>query len=321
MAVVSGQATSFDLPNYIGELFEKKKYTNAVLRLVGGLTGMVRTVTDWEFPMGVDYELPAAAQPAILEGAAPTGEEVDTAQSSNVVQIFQEAVDLTYTRLARSGSIDGVALIPGQSGNGAHNNPGTLEWQIDRALEKVARDANYSFLRGTYAKPASNATARQTRGIRTAVTTNLFANAATPRAITKAIINAALRDMVANGAFQQGEEVFMLADATQFSNVAALYAGDTQLPESREVAGVAIKRFITDWAVVNLVYENDMAAGEVFIAQPSKCRVTGLLIPQKGLLFAEPLAKTGSAEKYQVYGELGIDYTHEVLHGVIDDLS
>ncbi len=320
MATVSGMATSYDLPNYIGELFQKTERPNAFLRLVGGLTGMLRTVKSTEFPMGVDYVLPAASQPAILEGATPSPTELDTAQSANIVQIFQESVQLTYSKLAESGSIDGVAVIPGVSGNGPLITPGSLEFQINFKMMKIARDANYSFLRGAYQKPANNATARKTRGVRTAVTTNLF-SAASNRPLTKTLFENALKDSMDNGMFSLGDTLYVMGDDDQLSTLMGLYESATALPASRDVVGVSVRTIVTKWATVNLVWEPDLAANELFITQPQFCRVVAMPIPGKGVLFAEPLAKSGSSEHHQIYGELGIDYRHELFHAAITFLS
>lgn len=324
--MINGQATSFDLPNYIGELFQKGEKPNALLRLIGGLTGGLRLVTTPEFAMGVDYTLPAADSTGKTEGATPTAVEVDTEQSTNLVQIFHEAVELTYSAQAATGVIAGLAAIPGiGQSNGELISPRSIEWQRMRAVERISRNANLAFLRGTYQKPGSNATPRQTRGIRTAVTTNLFANGGTARPISKAIIEAALKNGLANGMFSLGDELMVLVDATQYDAIVALYEPGIQQTTnpgpSATVAGVAVKTIVTKWATLHLVWEPDMAAGELFITQPKYCRVVAMPTPKKGVLFSEPLAKSGSADKEQIYGELGIDYRHEVFHAVIDDLS
>jgi hypothetical protein len=320
IVTVNGVATSFDLPQYIGNLFRVRERPNALLRLIGGLTGAIGLVQSTEFVLGVDYELAAQTQPAKLEGAAPTPSEVGTSQATNLVQIFHESVKLTYSRQGAQGTIAGLAVIPGGA-QGEVNRPGTLEWQIDRKMEMIAMQANYSFLRGAYQKPVDNTTARKTRGVLTAVTTNLFDNGGTPRALTKVIFEAALRDAMQNGAFQMGAELVVFGDAVQLSALVELYRADGQLPISREVVGVSVRTIVTTWATVHLVFEPDMPAGTLFVWQPARCRVVAMPIPGKGILFAEPLAKTGSSEEHQLYGELGIDYRHEVNHIVISDLA
>jgi hypothetical protein len=38
-------------------------------------------------------------------------------------------------------------------------------------------------------------------------------------------------------------------------------------------------------------------------------------------LFSEPLAKTGSTDKSQIYGEFGLEYGPEIAHGKIAGLT
>lgn len=314
-------ATSYDLPQYVGELFQKQERPNAFLRLIGGLTGMLRTVGSTEYPMGVDYEVPEGQQPDVVEAAAPSASHISTNQASNVVQIFQEAVDISYSRLGASAAIDGVSIIPGAAGAGELVRPGTTEWQIARKVEKIARDANYTFLRGAYQKPTDNMTSRRTRGARTAVTTNLFANGGTPRPLTKPLFEGSLKSAMDNGMFQMGDAIYALGVADQIENLVDLYKSETSLPESRTVAGVQVRTIVTTWCTINVTYEPDLAPGELFLTRPEFCRVVNMPIPNKGTLFLEPLAKTKSSEEAQLYGEFGIDYRHEIYHAVIDDLE
>jgi hypothetical protein len=46
-----------------------------------------------------------------------------------------------------------------------------------------------------------------------------------------------------------------------------------------------------------------------------------LEVPKKGHMFVEPLAKVGAADKYQLYGEVGLEYGNEKLHGKITGLG
>ena len=43
--------------------------------------------------------------------------------------------------------------------------------------------------------------------------------------------------------------------------------------------------------------------------------------PGKGFLFQEPLAKVGSADRTQIYGEIGLEYGSEAAHGKITRLA
>jgi hypothetical protein len=321
------QSTSYDLPNYVGELFLKQERPNALLRLIGAPDGpnggQYRTVENTEFPMGVNYTLPGASQPALLEGAAATASQLALTQASNVVQIFQEAIDMTYSLQARKDSIGGVAIVPGGA-NGELAQPNSKEWQIQQKVKKVARDMNYTFLNGAYQKPANNATARKTRGLIAAVTTNLAANGGTPRAISKAIIQAALLAwMDTNGMFNLGGELFLVGPAAQLDKIFALYEAGmtTNVDAGRTVAGLQFRTIYERMATLQLVYDFDMPAGKVLVLQPRYCRPVSMPIPGKGVFFREPLAKVGSSDQEQLYGEFGLDYTDEIFHGVIADLS
>ena len=37
-------------------------------------------------------------------------------------------------------------------------------------------------------------------------------------------------------------------------------------------------------------------------------------VPGKGNFFLEPLAKEGAGDKYQIFGQIGLDYGNELLH-------
>lgn len=51
------------------------------------------------------------------------------------------------------------------------------------------------------------------------------------------------------------------------------------------------------------------------------CRPVFVPVPGKGNLFFEELAKTGAADKAQIYGQMGLDYANEKLHGKITGLA
>lgn len=319
MPDVSGLATTFDLPQYVGELFQKNRRANTFVRLIGGIAGAsIRLVGSKRFPMGVNYDVDVGAQTAVLEGADPSPTATDTAQEDNVLQIFQQSVKLSYSRQGQNAFISGIAIDPNGAG-AALNQPGTIEWQLARHMEKIQNDVNYSIARGAYVNPGDNTTGRQTRGIRTAVTTH-DTNAAAA-ALAKSHIDSHFRTMVENGAIEMGAVVNVTGTAAALEKLINLYESATQVPEARDVAGVAIRRIVTKFATLDLSWDGDVAANELVTWQPGVCQMVGMPIPDKGVLFPEMLAKTGAAEHWQIYGELGIDYTSEFYHGVIRNFT
>lgn len=172
MSGLTGMGTTFNLPNYHGELYALTPTDTPLLSASGGLTGGLRTDTtafEWS-----TYDLRDASSRARLEGAdAPTAEARVRGVVENVCQIFQEAVTTSYTKQATSGQYATVQAAPFNSNSG-EPNPVNNEhaWQIMQTLKEIARDVNYVFWNGTKVKPTSNSTARATQGLLGAMTSN-----------------------------------------------------------------------------------------------------------------------------------------------------
>lgn len=165
MSGITGLGTTFNLPNYHGELFAVSPSDTPLLSAAGGLGqgGQVSdTLVEWQ-----KYDLRDPAVRARLEGAdAPTAEERVRANVTNRLQIFQEAVSTSYTKQAATERYATAASGP--------SNPVTNEhsWQIMQSLKQVARDVNFSFWNAVRNDPADNTTARQMAGLLSVISTN-----------------------------------------------------------------------------------------------------------------------------------------------------
>lgn len=174
MTQILGQGTTFNLPNYVGELFNLTPADTPFLSMIGGLTGgRQATSTEHEWQAA---DLREGETRARLEGAAaPAAESRSRLNLSNVVQVHQEAVELSYTKLAAIQQRAGV--------NNGQSNPVTdeLGFQVSSALKSMALDIEHGFINGVYHKPSDNTTARKTRGLIAAVDTgiNSVSNAST----------------------------------------------------------------------------------------------------------------------------------------------
>ncbi|HWB35809.1 MAG TPA: DUF5309 family protein, partial [Rugosimonospora sp.] len=172
MSGISALGTTYNLPNYTGELFALTPADTPFLSAIGGLSGG-RQATSTEFEWET-FDLADAGQNVALEGAdAPTLSGRVRANVTNVCQIQQYAVGVSYTKQAAYGLKSGS--------NNAEPNPvnNELDWQVQQKLKEAARDTNWSFLNGSYTKPSDNTTKRQTRGLLAAITTNLQAKGTT----------------------------------------------------------------------------------------------------------------------------------------------
>lgn len=317
MASVSGQGTTYNLPNYTGELFQVSPTETPFLSMIGGLGGYLTsdsTEFEWET---ADIRTTSAGN-AQVEGAdAPTANSQSRANVTNVTEIHQSQVNVSYSKMAARG------LKSGTNNDLANPVQSELGYQIDQELLAIAVDIEKSFLSGVYAKPASNATARKTRGILSAISTNVSANGGTGRALTKAIVDAHLTNMFTNGSpLRQNSTVFMVG-AGQKVALSNLYATATlNAPtQSRNIGGFALDTIITDFGTFGVSLNRWMPAGQIAVVDLAVCRPVFLEVPGKGTMFVEPLAKSGASEKYQIYGEVGLKYGPEVYHGLIKDLT
>jgi hypothetical protein len=285
MATQSGQGTTFALPNFTGELFQIAPFDTPFLSAIGGLNGGKTTNSiEWEWQTE-DLES-TSANNAKVEGAnAPAASGVSRSNVSNVVEIHQEAIEVTYTKQAAVGLHSGV--------NNEEDNPvrDEISHQTMLKLRKVAVDVEKSFLSGVYAKPGTNASARTTRGLLTAVSTNVFANAGTPRALTKAIVDNALKQMFDNGAPLAGDNTVLMVGSAQklaLSNVYSAAPTLNQATQSRSIGGVAIDTLITDFGQFGVMLNRWMPAGQIAIVDLSVCFPVFLDVPGKGHMFVEP---------------------------------
>jgi hypothetical protein len=318
MSGITGQGTTFNLPNYTGRLFTVSPTETKFLSMIGGLQGAApakSTEFDWQ-----TYDLRAAAIRGRLEGAnAPTSEERVRANVNNVLQIFHEAVEVSYTKIAA------VAQLAGDfTPNANEDNPVVDEvaWQITQELKIIATDLNLSLFTGTYAKPADNTAPRLTRGLVSAIVSNVSANGGTLRDLTTTIVLDAIQSAWTGGGFREGESATLFVGADLKRAITKLFITDKNYREqSRTIGGVACTTIETDFGTLNVVLDRYVPANQIVGASLDSCRLRYLDIPGKSGLFVEPLAKTGSAERSQLYGEFGLEYGHEKNHFLIKDVK
>lgn len=318
MAAVSGQGTTYNLPNYHGELFTVTPTETPFLAAIGGLGGakMTKSTTfEWQT---VDRRS-SSANNAALEGAnAPTAAERARANVYNTVEIHHSAIEVSYTKIAARGNFSGQNIAPEQDDAVLDE----LAIQTQAELESMAVDIEQSFLTGTRVVPANNSSARATQGI-IGVAGTVSANAGTPRALTKALVDAHLQAMFNAGAKLNQASTVIMVGAAQKLNLSNAYATPAlnQVPFQRNVGGVAIDTLVTDYGTFGVMLDRWMPAGKIGFFDLAMCYPVFLEIPDKGLLFVEELARVGAARKFQLYGEIGLEYGPANAHGVLADLN
>lgn len=399
MAGITGMGTTFNLPNYHGELFALSPEDTPFLSAIGGLTGGgATTATEFEWQA---YDLRARGQNVKLEGAtAPTAQERVRSNVTNVCQIHQEKVSVSYTKQAAYGQYAGANI--GGDPNPVQNE---LDWQVEQTIKEIAGDVNWSFINGVYAKPGDNTEARQTRGILQAATAGTVdkgsnvASGATTDAATDSItpvdahslavndkvvftrvgdsglvigrvyyvasvsttvsfkvkettggsavalvdsaadvdyhslwttdltvdhLNSFAKVIYDRGGLRNGLGTFVagsdqvLALTSAYANA---FAKANPFQSGNTIGGVAVEQVITPFGRLNIMLEPDMPADAIALVSMDQCRPVLLNTPGKGVFFEEPLAKTGSSDDVQLYGEIGLDYGSPIAHGVLRGLK
>jgi hypothetical protein len=309
--------TTYDInSNYVGELMRIGAGRTPFLTMIGGVGGANSKIAkDWYFPLNAQYSLEAASQPAITETSsltAGTPTNYDKAQDTNVVQIFQEPVVVSYASQSATSKLSGLAIagLP-------IDEQDPLAFQIKANMEQMALDMDYTFINGAYQAPANAGVAAKTRGLLAACSTN--AVNAGGDALTTADVDALLLSMVGAHAPLKDPTVFCTAATKQ--RLTVLYGNAALVTPDTKVGGQAIDTINTDFCRLKVVYEPQMVSGSLVVADMAYVNPVFLPVPGKGTLFYEELAKTGAASKGQIYCQAGIGYTAEEFHGKITNIG
>lgn len=307
--------TSHNLPNFSGLLFNKGNTATPFSTLIGGKS---RNTNAWEFAMSQEYDTDESlAQPAITETAsltAPNPDFVTRSQNTNVVQIFQETLQISYGKQSSMGQLSGINIA------GQEANPSTeLDFQTAAKMVKIGNKIEHTFLNGTFQRGTHDDVAYKTRGITSAITTNV--KAAAGAGLGYWLIAELMQMMADSNAPTNGLVVMARPVHIMQINADAATNGLTVIPEAREVNGLKLSTIITPFGTVSLVENPKVAQATALVINPAVCAPVYMPVPGKGNFFREALAKTGASDKYQIYGQVGLDYGIEHYHGKITGLD
>lgn len=301
-------ATSFGVLNYSGMLFNKGNTRTPLSSIIGGRAKITNHV---EFVTGQEYTTGGGSQPAISETAsltAPDASVVTRAQKTNVTQIFQESVGISYAKQSNMGTLSGLN-VAGQQANPMNE----LDFQVAAKMAKINADIEYTFINGTFNKAASDSEINKTRGLVTAITSNTTTMGSKPLGLWD------IADMVKKiyGANAPTDGLCLWCDAvTLFQiNADAVQNGLTVVPAARNINGISLSSVVTPIGVVYLYLGEYLPAGTALLLNLSVLAPVFQPVPGKGNFFLEALAKTGAGEKYQLFGQIGLDHGPEWYHG------
>ena len=308
-------ATSFATLNFSGMLFNRGNTRTPLSSLIGG---RAKTTNHVEFVTGQEYVGGGnGAQPGISEAAslaAPDASVVTRSQKTNVTQIFQETVGISYAKESNMGTLSGINIASQQA-----NPVNELDFQVGAKMQKIARDIEFTFINGVYNKATSDGEINQTRGLIPAITTNVKAMGNKPLGLWD--VADIMKSIYTNNGPTQ--DLVLWCDATTMFqiNADAVQNGLTVIPAAREVNGIKLSSVITPLGTVYLYLGECLPAGTALLLNLNAIAPVHQPVPGKGNFFLEPLAKTGAGQKYQIFGQLGLDHGPEWFHGKITGIA
>lgn len=324
MAGITEMGTTFNLPNYVGELFSVTPTDTPFLSSIGGLTGgesTPSTLFQWQ---GFDLR-DASDTRQRVEGYAVQSADKEARvrfNVTNVVEIHQEFVEISYTKQAATGQFNSTGSNhPGSVGLSGTNPVGNeMAWQVQQHLIQIARDVEKTFISGTHANPSTNADPRRTRGILEAITTNVVT--AGGAALTKQDVLDLLHSVWSNGGISVAETATLMCNGYLKMRLTDLFITQANYQQlSRNIGGVNVQTIDTDFGTLNIMLNRHMPTDQIAVVSLEQCSPVFMEIPGKGFLFEEELSKTGASDTRQLYGEVGLKYGNEKTHGKIVGLD
>ena len=235
-------------------------------------------------------------------------------QNTNVTQIFQDAVAISYAKMSNMNTLAG-ANIAGQEANPLNE----LDFQVANKMKKLARSIEKTFIQGKYNKATTDAEVNKTRGMDEAIVTNVVD--ASGKAMNIWLVDELVKKIdESNGDISN---LTLWVDNTTLNQIHgnAVEMGVEVGAFRANEYGIQIRDLYLPTATVHIAQGQFIPEGTAYLLNFDAIAPVEQPVPNKGNFFLEPLAKTGAGEKYQLFGQIGLDYGNEAFHGKITGLS
>ncbi len=307
-------AMSGNTPNYSGMLFNKGNTKTPFSTMIGGKR---KYTNHTEFVTGQEFETAQGSQPEISEAqslTAPAASVITREQKTNVTQIYQESVGISYAKESNMGTLSGLN-VAGQQANPINEE----DFQVAAKMAKIGQDIEYTFLNGKFYKAKNDNEANQSRGLLTAIESNIID--ANGKTLSFMLVCEALKSIQeSNGDITN---IVLGLDSTSRLqlNADAVANGLTIVESGRDVNGITVDKVVTPLGTVYLRDLKYLPTGTIVLFDPFIMAPVEQLVPGKGNFFIEELAKTGAGKKKQIFGQMGLDHGPEWYSAKIKNLS
>ncbi len=307
-------AMSGNTPNYSGMLFNKGNTKTPFSTMIGSKR---KYTNHTEFVTGQEYETAEGSQPEISESAsltAPDASVIKREQKTNVTQIFQESVGISYGKMSNMGTLNGLN-VAGQQANPISEE----DFQVAAKMAKIGQDIEYTFINGVYQKSTGDTVANKSRGLLEAITSNVIS--AGGKSLSFLLVCEALKSIrESNGDITN---IVLGLDSTSRLqlNADAVANGLTIVESGRDINGIMVDKVLTPLGTVYLKDLKYLPAGTTVFFDPFIMAPVEQMVPGKGNFFIEELAKVGAGTKKQIFGQIGLDHGPEWYSAKITGLS
>ena len=342
MAAIAGAnpIVASDVNNFTGELFKITPHRTPLLAAAGGLNGGIVTNTTFFQFQKQDNATVSSVTPDD-EGGQPNYSGRSRAAQQGVLQIFHEAVQISFTAQAASGEIVPFNL----SGNYKNsdpalalegNNPITdeLAYQMELLLETVAKKVEWAAFNASYNDGVVGN--RQMRGLKehqdlAGGTSVDHVSAGAAQKLNWEIIADAMKALYDAGAPMRQPVLFvsptMLLDLNkELVNATVGSVNYGILPRDRSVGGVNIDTIVTPFGQIGLALSDYLPSGstagkQAFIVDLSFVKPVFLNIPGYGTMFVRDIDQDDYARIAKaVYMEMAFDFGPQQFHCQIDNV-
>lgn len=307
-------AMSGNTPNYSGMLFNKGNTKTPFSTMIGAHR---KTTNHTEFVTGQEYETAEGSQPEISEAeslTAPDASVVKREQKTNVTQIFQESVGISYGKMSNMGTLSGIN-VAGQQANPISEE----DFQVAAKMAKIGQDIEYTFINGVYQKSTGDNVPNKSRGLLTAIESNIVD--ADGKMLSFMLLCEAIKCIDDSNGDTTNLVVGLDSTGRLQLNADAAANGLTIVSAGRDINGIAVDQVLTPLGTVYLKTLKYLPTGTVALFDPSIMAPVEQIVPGKGNFFLEELAKVGAGTKKQIFGQIGLDHGPEWYSAKITNLS
>ena len=307
-------AMSGNTPNFSGMLFNKGNTKTPFSTMIGAHR---KFTNHTEFVTGQEYETAEGSQPNISEAeslTAPDASVLKREQKTNVTQIFQESVGISYGKMSNMGTLSGIN-VAGQQANPVSEE----DFQIAAKMAKIGQDIEYTFLNGKYQKSTGDNVPNKSRGLLTAIESNIVD--ADGKMLSFMLLCEAMKCIDDSNGDTTNLVVGLDSTGRLQLNADAAANGLTIVGAGRDINGIAVDQVLTPLGTVYLKTLKYLPTGTVALFDPSIMAPVEQIVPKKGNFFLEELAKVGAGTKKQIFGQIGLDHGPEWYSAKITNLS